>query len=88
MRGCLPRRSLGGLAASVWLSVLPLAGAAGPNLVPNGGFEGGLEAVTRTGWQLDPTATVEAGAAAMAATSCAALPNPPLRRRPADLTSR
>lgn len=54
----------------------PALGAAGPNLVPNGGFEGGFEAVTQAGWRLDAGVTVVQGQAAegTGAVRCLAAP--------------
>jgi len=50
--------------------------AAGPNLVPNGSFEGGQEAVAAAGWQFDPGVTLMAGQAAdgTGAVRCLAAP--------------
>jgi hypothetical protein len=64
MRDTALRHYLGGLAVFAWLGLPPHAVAAGPKLVPNGGFEGGAAAVTAAGWQLEPTVTLVDGPAA------------------------
>jgi hypothetical protein len=64
MRTLAVLRSVGWQVVSPLLGAVPLAGAAGPNLIRQGGFEGGLAAVTGAGWELDRAVTIEEGEAA------------------------
>ena len=56
-------RGLARCALLTWLPVATCAAATGPNLVGNGGFEGGSEAVTGAGWRLDAGVTLVEGQA-------------------------